>query len=340
MDGHNETKRMMGAFHSRRTRASPVRISLTLASFHGSVRVFMDAVRITNRGLGIQVWRWPSMRPDAEPVVALHGFMDSGRSFHRVVQALDRPVWAPDARGHGASDWVGDGGYYHFYDYIDDVAGVLERLQLPPCGLLAHSMGGSIATALAAAYPERVSWMVLLEGLGPPYTEPLDAPARVRRWRQGVASHGPVTERKKDRRPMSSVEEAAARMMRWNPRLDRDHALELAEGLSEPVGEGRQRVWRLDPLHRSAAVKPVLRPEVGSTLRQLKVPVLSLWGEQSRWTPDLVKDRHAQIARLEVAVLPEAGHNLHHDQPEQVAAVVRWWAGDGPRPSGLRTPPD
>jgi pimeloyl-ACP methyl ester carboxylesterase len=345
------------------------------------------AERVEVRGLSLAVHRFGD--PGGLPVLALHGFMDCGHSFRRMAAHLEPglSVWAPDARGHGASDWVGAGGYYHFWDYIDDAARVLEALGIERCGLLGHSMGGTVATALAATYPERFEWLVLLEGMGPPFTEPLDGPARLRRWRQALRSHGDPGVRRRSRRPVGTLDDAADRVRRWNPRVPADHALELAQALSERwVGptafdpnaagagpsdgsetktrdasadaspaaghlpaahnpsarmgdassgaepdRGELRVWRMDPLHRTPAIKPVIRPELESVWSQLRLPVLSLWGAESRFHPDDLAERHRRVSQVRVAHLPKAGHNLHHEQPEAVAAAVRAWAaGQGP----------
>ena len=90
-------------------------------------------------------------------------------------------VVAPDMRGHGDSDWIGPGGYYHFPDYLADLHEVSGRSGARSVSLVGHSMGGSIAAYYAGSFPERMHKLALLEGLGPP--ESKDAmPARVATW--------------------------------------------------------------------------------------------------------------------------------------------------------------
>lgn len=278
-------------------------------------------------------------------MLMLHGFMDSGLSFRRTGKALGEgfSCWAPDARGHGHSGWVGAGGYYHFWDYMHDAVAILESLELGPCGLVGHSMGGSIATGLASAFPEHFRWLVLLEGMSPSFTEPLDGPGRLRRWHWGLRSHGSVEARRRSRNPFASVAEGASRIRRTNPFVSEDHALELADALSEPAeGEPEARVWRADPLHRTPSIKPVLRAELESMWAAISCPVLSLWGGAGRMEPPDLAERHALLADLRVAYVTGAGHNLHHDRPEAVADAIRWMAAgeDGPLPAGLTAEPD
>jgi len=55
--------------------------------------------------------------------VLVHGFLDLGYTWHEVAATLATRahVIAPDLRGHGDSDWLGAGGYYHFFDYIPEL---------------------------------------------------------------------------------------------------------------------------------------------------------------------------------------------------------------------------
>src|SRR5688500_6076951 len=120
--------------------------------------------------------------PAGEPVVLVHGFLDLAWGWRLVAERLATRyrVVAPDLRGHGDSDWIGRGGYYHFFDYVADLDDVVGRLRAP-VRLVGHSMGGSVASYLAGARPERIARLALLEGQGPP--EQTDAvPQRTARW--------------------------------------------------------------------------------------------------------------------------------------------------------------
>ena len=120
----------------------------------------------------------------------LHGFSDSGASFDRVAPVLASEglrVFAPDLRGYGETDRIGAGGYYHFPDYVLDVAELMEQLSPEaPIFLVGHSMGATIASLLAGSLPERVALLALLEGVGPPEM-PVDLSAdRMRMWIESV----------------------------------------------------------------------------------------------------------------------------------------------------------
>ena len=153
----------------------------------------MDAQHLTfsARGLPLAYSVWGDQQKAAEKGVlfCFHGFLDHGHSFATIARALtsELPVIAVDFRGFGHSGWLGDGGYYHFLDNVADAVLLHAALGSPPVHLLAHSMGGSVATAFASARPELVRSLILLEGMGPP-REDLDlAPVRLRRWIESLA---------------------------------------------------------------------------------------------------------------------------------------------------------
>src|SRR5260370_32799828 len=96
-------------------------------------------------GVGDRVVEWGE---GDHVVVLIHGFLDHAWGWARTVEAgLQHPslrVVAPDMRGHGDSDWIGAGGYYHFVDYLADLHALVEQLGGARLSLVGHSMGGSI----------------------------------------------------------------------------------------------------------------------------------------------------------------------------------------------------
>src|SRR4051812_12935645 len=108
---------------------------------------------------GLKLRLWDHAR--AGPVVLfVHGYLDTGRSFDAVADALVHVrCLALDMRGHGQSDRVGPGGSYHLLDHLKDLAVVLDTLEKKGervDALVAHSMGGNVAYLLAGAAPALV----------------------------------------------------------------------------------------------------------------------------------------------------------------------------------------
>lgn len=306
--------------------------------------------RIDVRGLGLVVHEWGP--EDGPTVMCLHGFLDHGRSFAPVAEALSSElrVVVPDMRGHGESGWVGAGGYYHFYDYFQDVMRVLDAVRPASLTLVGHSMGGSIATGVAAMLGDGLSGLLLLEGMGPLYTRLEDTPNRLRRWCHALGQpgvNGDVEHRRAARRPMPDLSVAAERLGRANPRLSPERALQLAESFTEPGPDGVR--WRYDPLHRTPSAKPFVTGEAEAMWGAVRAPTLSVFGSEGLMPEDLA-DRHAQVADLRAGYVAGAGHNIHHERPELVATAARWMVeekvglppglvpGTPPRPAEPRLP--
>jgi 3-oxoadipate enol-lactonase len=114
------------------------------------------AIEVGGVRLAYQAWG----SPDAPPLVALHALGEGAADWDTVAPAFARHwrVYAPDLRGHGASDWPGD---YSVELMRADVLGFLDALALDRVDLIGHSMGGLVAYLLAGQSPERVGGLVL-----------------------------------------------------------------------------------------------------------------------------------------------------------------------------------
>ncbi len=262
------------------------------------------------------VWDAEPGAPSDLALVLLHGFLDLARSFEPLVAALPAPlprVVAPDWRGHGRSQWIGAGGYYHFPDYVADLHALLGWIGAGRVGIVGHSMGGSAAVLYAGAFPGAVWRLALIEGLGPHATDEA-FPDRIARW---IAEVDDV--RARPRRPMPSIDAAAERLRVNNPRLPPDEARRLAEAGTRPVEGGL--VWSFDPLHRTRAPVPFNRAGFLQSLERIACPVLIVDGAESGKIPDWPLRRAALRDCAEV-VIPDAGHMVHQDAPVALAAVL------------------
>ena len=95
--------------------------------------------------------------PSHTPILILHGWLDQAAGWQPIAEQLSKNnyyVLALDQRGHGKSQHIPSSTYYHFPDYIADVACLQQTLQLPPMILIGHSMGGTIASQYAALQPK------------------------------------------------------------------------------------------------------------------------------------------------------------------------------------------
>jgi pimeloyl-ACP methyl ester carboxylesterase len=279
------------------------------------------------RGLRYHLRHWRGAA--ARRVVLLHGWMDVSASFQFLVDAMapEWDVYAPDWRGYGLTDW-GKSDCYWFPDYLADLDALLEHIQPDaPVNLVGHSLGGNVAAIYAGVRPERVARLVNLEGFGLPPTRPEQAPKRYARWLAELRDRPRL-------KAYTSFAGLADRLQKNNPRLTRARAEYLARHWGRETGDG-QVALRSDPAHK--VVNPLLYryDEVCAVWRQVSAP--TLWVDTTetdnlsrlKLTPEQHAERRAVFRDLRYVTVPEAGHMLHHDQPERVARLIENFLGNG-----------
>jgi pimeloyl-ACP methyl ester carboxylesterase len=259
--------------------------------------------------------------PGSPQLFCLHGWMDASASFQFFVDALagQWQVIAPDWRGYGLSGWSGADSYW-FPDYLGDLDYLLRHYQPEsPVRLVGHSMGGNVASLYAGVRPERVVALVNLEGFGMSAGKPESAPGRFAKWLAELDAGDAA-------RDYADFDVLAARMRKNNPHLSADRAYYLARHWGRESG-GRV-VLRADPAHKR--INPVLYrlEEAEACWRKVVAPVLWIEGAQTDTLTKIgltradIATRKACFARVESHVIENAGHMLHHDQPEQLARLV------------------
>jgi len=271
------------------------------------------------RGLRYHVRTWGE--PDAPPLVLLHGWMDVSASFQFLVDAFEARwyVVAPDWRGFGLTEWSRDP--YWFPDYYADLDALLDRFAPGrPVHLVGHSMGGNVACVYAGLRAARIARLVSLEGFGMGRTRPQDAPDRYVRWLDELGEPAGF-------RPYRSFDEVAGRIRRNSPHIAPERAAFLARHWARETAPGVVELTS-DPKHKLA--NPVLwrLEEQIACWQRVTAPTLWVQGSETRarqWlkdTPAEFAERTAAFRDFRHAMLAEAGHMMHHDQPERLARIL------------------
>lgn len=273
---------------------------------------FVEANRLSHH-----VLEWGDANA-AQSIVMCHGFLDLGWGFSRIAEPLAQAgyrVIAFDFRGHGESEWIGRGGYYHFVDYVLDVHALLPQLVSAPVHLLGHSMGGTVATLYAGSHPERIRSLTLLEGYGPPT---FDSPP-VERMLGWIAD----VERVWGDEPTKLADLATAidRLRKRNPSLPDAFLAGLAERATKPHPSGEGLMWRFDPLHRSRSPLGFDRERFKAFAARIDAPTLLIQGAQGMRTGD-DDTRMASYPKARSVQIEQAGHMLQWTHPARVAELM------------------
>jgi len=287
-----------------------------------------ERVTVAANGLAHVVYVWPASSALAPrgTVLLFHGFMDAALSFDRLAQRLRGAgyrVLAPDLRGFGQAPRPGAAAYYHFPDYVFDVADIRAALCPEPVHVLGHSMGGTVATLFSGAFPETVRSLISLEGLGPPDNDPAVGPDRMRQWIEQVRAER-VRSAAKDMTP----DEAFSRLRMNHARVPEPVLREVIQHLVRPGDAPGSVQWCFDPLHRTRAPMPFQAVLLKAFMGRVAAPVLFVDGGPTGFHPPDEDERLASFSSLRKVTLDGAGHMMHWTQPDELANVVLSFLGE------------
>jgi pimeloyl-ACP methyl ester carboxylesterase len=281
-------------------------------------------------GLTHNVLEWTTRPDEAGPTALIvHGFQDAAATWDEVATVLAEEaglrVLAPDMRGFGDGPRAPSGAYYYFPDYIADLAAIVRDRVAPeaPLFVVGHSMGATVVSYYAGAFPERPTKLVLVDGVGPLDNPPDIAPVRMRSWIEGLERVRATPERT----PFATLEEATARLARFNPSLDLSTLSRRTSQLvrRDPSGEGLS--WKYDPLHATTSPLPFFAQGYKSFAARVTCPVLYVSGGRLGFHVPDEDERLSCFSALTRATI-DGGHSLHWTRPRELGdALVRFWKG-------------
>ena len=233
---------------------------------------------------------------EGTPLILLHGYTDNSRSWSLPAPYLgDRPIYALDLRGHGASD--APACCYGLDSLAHDVVAFMDAKGIEQADLVGHSLGSMTAAIVAASEPERVNRLVLISSA-------MRTPQGSGDW---LRENVPALEHPIDPDSQFMVD------WYWNPTpVDEDFLTrERTESAATP-----QHVWE-------GVLNALSITDWSALAPQVTAPTLILWGDQ-----DSLFGAHEQKALR--AALPEArfetfeghGHNMFWEQPEVVGNLI------------------
>jgi len=266
-----------------------------------------------------------TVRGDGPPVLLLHGFPETHRSWDLTVPALVEAGYravTPDLRGYGRSDSPRDG--YDLDTLSDDVAQLVEALGEGPVALVGHYWGGAIAWHAASRHPERFNRLVVLDCPHPALMAQAmrhNPRQRRRSWYMCLFQLPRVPElwlSANGGRNLSRMFRAGSPGNDAVPRemvLGETHALLGPDGLRGPLAYYRT-------MFRSSFV-PMLTDRVADGYGPIKLPVTVIWGEEdSCLGTELIDGSERFAPDLTVHRVSAAGHFVHQERPDVVNPLL------------------
>lgn len=234
--------------------------------------------------------------PNGVPILLLHGFTDSARSWSLTAPYLAAGfrVVAPDLRGHGHSDKPK--GCYTIPEMANDIRFLIEVLDLVPTHVVGHSLGGRLAQAIAERWPHLVQKIVLMS---------TSAALRERRgwlWENIQTLRDPI-------------DPESAFIREWCSGAVPVDENFLAHARRESAALP-SRIWH-SIYYEQLAYDP------SPLLQDISAATLILRGEEDMIaTEEHQAQMKGAIVGAEFISLPGQGHNIHWEAPEKVANLI------------------
>ena len=284
--------------------------------------------------------------PGKPVLLGLHGYKDTSRTFSFLEPLLlpNFEIYLLDWRGHGDSALLNEG-YYDGPQFLGDLIAFTGTIMPKKFYLMGHSMGAAIGARFAGFFPESIQGLILLEGFSG--LTPMEKERqRIRTW---ARSFRRLTEPEKGRK-FGSFSLVIKVLSMLHRRLPPERIKVLAKYLSRKTPDG-EFVWRHDPNLQSRFIPVPFSPLFSRLLwSSINCPALLFFGSETEFRPDAQAFKEARklynlnsAAAESLEDIPEeplaeimshfkditlkeiqdAGHNMHHDKPEQVMESMR-----------------
>ena len=255
---------------------------------------------------------------EGEPVLLLHGWPTSSYLWRDVMPPLAAAgvrAIAPDLPGYGASSKPPGATYdFGFYDRVLD--GFLAELGVDRVGLAVHDIGGPVGVRWALHRPERVTRLALLNTLL--YPELSDMAQQF--------IHACTTSPLREQLTSPQGLEAA---MKLGLADESKLTPEVLAAVVEPFGTDAERRSLADA---GIGLEIEGFHEIARLLPSLGIQVRAIYGEQDRILPDVAETMarvKADLPQTEVTPLPDCGHFLQEEAPEEIGELLARFFGRG-----------
>ncbi len=268
-------------------------------------------------GRSLSALRWGAEPPR---VTFLHGAGLNAHTWDTTILALGIPALAIDLPGHGDSSWRDDADYRP-RTIAPDIAAALQVWTDAPQVLVGQSLGGIVAAAVAAAHPEFVRELVLVDVT--PGIDPGEGPAVLREFFSGPTDFA-TREELVDRAMafgLGGDREATQRGVYLNTRVRPDGRVEWKHHMARLAATALAPT-ESTPDTAAPRREPVLGGHGWDDLAAVQAPTTLIRGTQGYVTPANLAEFERRVPRASVIEV-EAGHNVQENIPVALADLIR-----------------
>lgn len=301
----------------------PVALALGLGAGFAALRAYAEVAVRRHETLDRGQVRLPGRLVDAggleihfqeagrgEPLLLLHGLGAWSYSFRHNLPALARRyrALALDLPGFGFSDRPAEGDYT-VGGQARAVGAFMDALRIPSATVLGHSMGGAVALHLAAAEPQRVRRLILVDSATTEFAS---------WWRRPLTA---VT------LPLFSIGFALGVLQRPVYRFLLSTGVYDPSGLTEEALDNYVLPTRL-PGTRLVLPRVLWHLQLQGLpeLRRVRQPALILWGSHDRWLPPRgARWLQARLPHAELVVMDRVGHLPLEECPAESNRLLLEW---------------
>ena len=243
------------------------------------------------------------------PVVLLHGFMSSLHAWDAWAEILkhEYTVYRIDLPGSGFSYLPrADKDLYHESRFVPLMRKVFDRHGLKQAHFVGNSLGAFVAWNYALEYPQTVKSLTLIDSL----TYSQDLPFLLR-----FATNSFVS-------PVARVMFPKPFMRIGLNHMYQDHSFVTPELVQRHYDLLLRKGNRFSTLEIMKQFKErSTDPQLGTSVRNLKMPTLIMWGEDDEWLPaeKVAKRLKGDIPHAQLIIYPNTGHLPMEEKPDQSA---------------------
>lgn len=263
---------------------------------------------LTVRGIQVNVEIWNENAK--ETLVLLHGFTGSTKTWKSVIGYLPNTVKivAIDLIGHGKTEAPKDPARYTMIEQVKDLEEIFEQLDLNDFTLLGYSMGGRVALSYAVRFPKRLKCLIL-ESSSPGLRTEEERAAR----------------RQSDEALADEIEEKGIRWFveKWENLPLFSTQKQMPEEVQQAVRDERLSQSETGLANSLRGMGTGTQPSVWNKLIRLSIPVILVTGELDKKFIGIAEQMMNLLPNAEHITVPNAGHSIHVENPEQFATIVK-----------------